>query len=345
MKVGIVGAGAVGTACMFAMALRGSAREIVLVNRTHERARGAVADLQYGTVLGPAVSLQAGHYDDLRGAVIVMITVGINEKTGGATDRGDPAGRLRLLGTNADIYRETIPRIVAAAPEAILLVLTDPPDPLADLSRRIAGHDRVLSSGTFLDSLRFRFHLGQKLGVDPKSVEAQVIGEHGTSQVYLWSTARIGGTPFVQPDAFRREVEHEVRYANISIIEGTGASQLGIGVAAARIAEMIGRDERAVVPIGSWQEAYGVTLSLPSRLGRDGVAEVLMPTLAEDEARALDQSAATLRRALRSIESGAGRIDDRKAALPRPPRPYPDMVDDTLDASFPASDPPSWAGR
>jgi L-lactate dehydrogenase len=288
------------------MALRGSARQIVLVNRTHERARGAVADLQYGTVLGPAVSVRAGSYEDLRGAAIVVITSGVNEQAGGATDRDDPAGRLRLLGTNADIYRDIVPSIVAAEPAAILLVVTDPPDPLADIARRIAGHDRGLSSGTFLDSLRFRFHLGQKLGVDPKSVEAQVIGEHGTSQVYLWSTARIAGTTFPQSDALRREIEHDVRYANISIIEGTGASQLGIGVAAARIVEMVGRDERAVVPIGSYQERYGVTLSLPSRLGRDGLPEVLMPTLVEDEARALDESAATLRRALRSIESRGG---------------------------------------
>ena len=311
--VGIVGAGAVGSECMFAMALRGSAREIVLVNRTHERARGAVADLQYGTVLGPAVSLRAGQYDDLRGAAIVMITAGVNEQAGGATDRNDPAGRLRLLGTNADVYREVVPAIVAAAPASLLLVVTDPPDPLADVARRLAGHDRVLSSGTFLDSLRFRFHLGRKLGVDPKSVEAQVVGEHGTSQVYLWSTARIAGTAFAQPDAFRREVEHDVRFANISIIEGTGASQLGIGVAAARIVEMIARDERAVVPIGSYHDGFGVTLSLPSRLGRDGAAEVLMPPLADDEARALEESAATLRRALQSIEPGGGEGDDRDA--------------------------------
>ena len=160
----------------------------------------------------------------------------------------------------------------------------------------------MLSSGTFLDSLRFRFHLGKKLGIDPKSVEAQVIGEHGTSQVYLWSTARVAGTVIAPDDAIRHEVENEVRYANISIIEGTGASQFGIGVVAARIAEMIGRNEDAVVPIGSYQESFGVTLSLPSRVGGDGVTKVLMPTLAEDEARALEESAATLRQALRSIE-------------------------------------------
>src|SRR5207302_11272672 len=127
MKVGIVGAGAVGTACMFAMTLRGSAREIVLVNRNYERAKGAVTDLQYGSVLAPAVSLRPGEYADLRGAAMVVITAGANEKSGDATDRNDPAGRLRLLGTNAAIYRNVIPRIAAAAPEALLLVVTDPP--------------------------------------------------------------------------------------------------------------------------------------------------------------------------------------------------------------------------
>ncbi len=302
MKVGIVGAGAVGTACMFALTLRGSVREIVLVNRNYERARGAVADLQYGAVLAPHVSLRAGDYDDLRGARIVMVTAGANEKKGGATDREDPAGRLRLLATNAAVYREIVPRIVAAAPDALLLVITDPPDPLADLARRISRHEHVLSTGTFLDSLRFRFHLAEKLGVDPKSVEAQVIGEHGTSQVYLWSTARVAGTAIAQDAIVRHQVENEVRYANISIIEGTGASQLGIGVVAARIVEMIGRIEDAVVPIGSFHERFGVTLSLPSRVGRQGVTRVLLPTLAEDEARALEESAATLRHALQSIE-------------------------------------------
>ena len=310
MKVGIVGAGAVGTACMFAMALRGSAREIVLVNRSYERARGAVTDLQYGSVLAPAVSLRAGEYADLRGAAMVVITAGANEKSGGATDRNDPAGRLRLLGTNAAIYRDVVSRIAAAAPEALLLVVTDPPDPLADLARRIAGHDRVLSSGTFLDSLRFRFHLGKRLGVDPASVEAQVIGEHGTSQVYLWSTARVAGTPVipallpegVRAESFRSDIENDVRYANINIIEGTGASQLGIGVVAARIVEIVARDEQVLVPIGSYHEKYGVTLSAPSRLGREGVASVLMPPLAVDEAQALEKSAAVLRGVLKSID-------------------------------------------
>jgi L-lactate dehydrogenase len=296
---------------MFAMALRGSAREIVLVNRNFERARGAVTDLQYGTFLAPATSLRAGKYADLRDAAIVVITAGANEKAGGATNREDAEGRLRLLGTNADVYRDIVPRITEAAPKALLLVVTDPPDPLADVARSIAGHDRVLSSGTFLDSLRFRFHLGKRLGVDPRSVHAQVVGEHGTSQVYLWSTASVAGTailPSMVPqgmtaDSFRREVENEVRYANINIIEGTGASQLGIGVVTARIVEIAVRDEQTVVPIGSYHENYGTTLSLPSQFGREGLTRVFMPALAAEETRALEKSAGALRDALQSIDS------------------------------------------
>jgi L-lactate dehydrogenase len=307
MKVGVVGAGEVGAACLHSLALRGSAAEVVLVNRTPERARGNVADLQYGALLGPPVRLSAGGYDDLAGCGVVVLTVGLNEREGGATDRNDPAGRLRLLAKNAAIYRDVVPRIVAVAREAILLVVTDPPDPLADVAREAAGHDRVLSSGTFLDSLRLRFHLGRRLGVDPRSVEAMVLGEHGTSQVYVWSSARVGGTPIASliPKAttagdFRAAVEHDVKFANIDIIEGTGASRLGIGVVVARIVEMIARDERSVIPVGSWQERHGVTLSLPSVVGRNGVERVLAPALSPEEERALEASAAALREARRS---------------------------------------------
>src|SRR5262249_1645247 len=142
-----------------------------------------------------------------------------NEKTGGATDRSDPAGRLRLLDTNASVYRDIVPRVVAVAPQALFLVVTDPPDPLADLARQLAGHERVLSTGTFLDSLRFRLHLAERLRVNPMYVEAQVVGEHGTSQVFLWSSARVAGTPISSlleqsgqtTEAFRQSVKQDVR--------------------------------------------------------------------------------------------------------------------------------------
>src|SRR5947199_2619661 len=134
MKIGLIGAGAVGSASLLSLVMRGPACEIVVVDRHQQRAKGIVADLQYGATLSPAVELHAGDYSDLADAVLVIITAGINEKTGGATDRNDPAGRLKLLQANADVYRAVVPRVVAVAPEALILVVTDPPDPLADLA-------------------------------------------------------------------------------------------------------------------------------------------------------------------------------------------------------------------
>jgi L-lactate dehydrogenase len=309
MKIGIVGTGSVGCACALAATLRGSAREIVLVNRTRKTAEAVATDIRYGVPLGRKVDITDGDYDDLEGTDLVLITAGVNEKTGGATDRSDPQGRLRLLDKNAQIYRDIVPRIVDVTPRAVLLVVTDPPDPLADISRDVRSKAIVLSAGTYLDSQRFRVHLGRHFGVDPAHVEAQVIGDHGTAQVFLWSSARIGEVPISSLlkrrgedlTELRRKVEKDVRYANITIIEGHDASQYGIGIVAARIAEMILTDERAVIPIGSFQKEFGVTLSLPSVVGRGGVIEVLRPDISEEEQAGLQNSADLLRAALERV--------------------------------------------
>jgi L-lactate dehydrogenase len=311
MKLGIIGTGNVGNAIALAAATRGSAREIVLVNRTRKVAKAVATDLRYGIPLGPRIDISDGDYDALSGAGVVLITSGVNEKTGGATDRSDVQGRLRLLEKNAAIYRDIVPKIVNVAPRAVLVAVTDPPDPLADVARNIAGHDRVLSTGTFLDSLRFRVHLGAHFGVDPVNVEAQVIGDHGTSQVFLWSSARIASVPLARLLQERREsladlrakVENDVRYANITIIEGHDASQYGIGIVSARIAEMVLRDERSAVPIGSFRQDYGVTLSLPSIVGRTGVISALPPELSPEEQNGLQKSADNLRKALECVGS------------------------------------------
>jgi L-lactate dehydrogenase len=211
-----------------------------------------------------------------------------------------------LLDKNAQIYRDIVPRIVNAAPRAVLLVVTDPPDPLADVARQTCPDAIVLSAGTYLDSQRFRVHLGKHFGVDPAHVEAQVIGDHGTAQVFLWSSARVGGVPIAMLlekrgetlADLREKVEREVRYANITIIEGHNASQYGIGIVAVRIAEMICNDGRAVIPVGSFQKQFGVTLSLPSVIGRDGVIEVLRPDMTDEERNGLQKSATILNEAL-----------------------------------------------
>jgi L-lactate dehydrogenase len=148
-----------------ATVMRGCASELVLVNRSRDRAKGMATDMGYGAPLSSTTRVTDGDYSDLAGAALVMITVGVNEKSGGATDRSDPQGRLRLLDKNAEVYRQVIPLINAAAPDAVLLVVTDPPDPLAFLTRELVRHERVLSTGTLLDSLRFRVHLGRKLKV------------------------------------------------------------------------------------------------------------------------------------------------------------------------------------
>lgn len=300
MKVGIVGAGAVGSACLLSVVMRGSAREVVLVNRNRKRAQGVVTDVQYGCVLFRPVTLRDGDYADLAGSSVVMTTAGVNEKTGGATDRNDPLGRLRLLQANAAIYQEIVPRIHRAAPEALILVVTDPPDALADVVRML-GHERVLSTGTFLDTLRFRFHLAQRVSVSPADVDAFVLGEHGVSSVFLWSAARVGGRKaldLLSSQPARQEIERDVRYANITIIEGIGASQYGIGMVSARITEMILRDERAVIPIGCYNPSFGVTLSLPSVVGLDGVQRIIEPEMSDVERQGLHRSADAIRAAL-----------------------------------------------
>jgi L-lactate dehydrogenase len=306
MKLGVVGTGSVGCAIALAAVTRGSARQIVLVNRTRKTAEAVATDIRYGTPLGQRVDISDGDYDALSGAGVILITAGVNEKTGGATDRNDPQGRLKLLDKNAAVYRDIVPKIARAAPDAVLVAVTDPPDPLADIAREAAGHERVLSAGTFLDSLRFRVHLGKHFGVDPAQVEAQVIGDHGTSQVFLWSSARIAGVPVTallqerheQLDDVRAQLERDVRYANITIIEGHDASQYGIGIVSARIAEIVLRDERAAIPIGSYQPVFGVTLSLPSIVGHAGVMSVLQPELSAEERQGLDKCAASLKAAL-----------------------------------------------
>jgi len=223
---------------------------------------------------------------------------------------GWAGGRLRLLDTNVAVHKSIVPQLHAVAPQALVLVVTDPPDPLADVVRML-GHERVLSTGTYLDSLRFRFHLARRLGVSPASVDAQIVGEHGTTEVFLWSSARIAGKPISEllertsgqnREEFRREIERQVRYANIAIIEGIGASQHGIGMACARIAEILLRNEPAVIPIASYNAEYRVTLSLPSLLGRNGVTGIIDPPMSDQEREALRRSADTLRSALARMQ-------------------------------------------
>src|SRR6201987_4750202 len=298
MKVGVVGMGGVGAATAMALLARARVSELTLVNRNRARATGVATDMRYGAPLAGPITITDGDYGDLAGAAAVIVTAGINEKAGGATDRSDPAGRLRLLGPNIEVYEGIVPPIVASAPDAVLVVATDPPDPLVDVARRLAGHERVMGTGTYLDSWRFRVHLAQRLGVSAASVDAYVVGEHGTSSVFLWSLVKVGGRSIAKIvaeraiafDEFRQAVERDVRYANITIIEGIGASQYGIGVVSARLTEMILRDERAVIPVGCYNSTFGVTLSLASVVGKHGVEHIIEAEMSLAEQQGLRRS-------------------------------------------------------
>jgi L-lactate dehydrogenase len=292
---------------------RGSTAELVLVNRHAELAQAVALDLSYGAPVSATCTVRAGGYADLSGAGIIVIAAGVNERSGGATDRSDPAGRLRLLQQNSDVLRAIVPPVVAAAPDAVILIATDPPDALADAARELAPNANVLSTGTWLDSLRLRTHLANAFGVNPRSVAADVLGEHGTSEVLHWSGATVAGVPWadlaaqrgIDPQGLRQRIENEVRFANINIIDVLGASQYGIGIVIARIIEVVLRDEKLVVPIGSYHAAHGVTYSLPSVLGAKGVEAVLTPRLDPQEQDALARSIATLQQARAKTSMGS----------------------------------------
>lgn len=325
MKVGIVGVGFVGTACAKAMLLRGSCHEIVLVDllEREPHTRGVRNDLSHGEPLCPGTRLTVGKYADLKDASVVIITAGINEKAGGAIDRIDPWGRQRLLPKNAAVYQEIIPQIIAQSADVPIVVVTDPPDSLADVAReevRKSGKKNpIVSAGTFLDTLRFRIQIAQQLNCSARSVDGYVIGEHGKTQVYAWSSVRIGGISIYElipprfPDVaeFKRVVEKNVIDANIDIIDATDASQHGIGIVSTRIVEAILRDECLVAPVGTWHKDFGVTLSLPSIIREGGVVEVLKrssPSTDQEskEEDSLRASAAYLAEALQRFRSKSG---------------------------------------
>ena len=327
MKVGIIGVGAVGAACAKAMLLRGSCHEIVLLDtevtkykddrtkkeRVVRRDEGVATDLSHGELLCPPMRICHGTYEHMADAAVIVMTAGINEREGRAISRDDTRGRLLLLPRNGALYNKIMPELIAAIePDVPILVVTDPPDPLADIARRHSPRNPIISAGTYLDTLRFRLQIGTRLECHPASVDAIVIGEHGTSQVYVWSSAQVGGKPVqdrakemgLDRDTFCAEVEEAVRYANINIIEGTGASQHGIGIVTARIVEAIIRDEGLVAPVGLVHEPrFDVTLSLPASIRRGGASKLPPPPLSDKEQELLDDSAAAIAQALADFDS------------------------------------------
>ena len=320
MKVGIVGVGAVGASALLSMTAREAADEIVLIDTDRGKVAGITADIQYGAFSKRPTCAVAGDYPDLHAADLVIVAAGLNEKAGGAADRTDPVGRMRLLGENAGVIREVIPKIVDAAPDAIVLIVTNPPEPLAELARRLTGRKTIFSVGTMIDTLRFRFHLAECLGVAVQDIIASVVGEHGNGRVLLWSTARVGPTLVTQMlasndlERVRAVVDRKVRDANIEIIEKIGASRYGIGTCCGRLAQALATDEETLFDLGSYIPEFGMTLAFPTLVRRGGFVRALIPEMDGAERKAVDACAVKLQDALRQLP---GRADPASVAALR----------------------------
>jgi L-lactate dehydrogenase len=301
-RVGIVGAGMVGSAAAYAIALTGTAGEIVLVDRNPARALAEAEDIAHATPFASATRVVSGDYDRLAGVDAVILAAGVNQQPGET--------RLALLGRNAAVFAEVIAEVRRVAPQALLLVATNPVDIMTEIATRLSGLPpaRVIGSGTILDTARFRSLLGAHLGIAPQSVHAYVLGEHGDSEVLAWSCARAGSVPIrsfaaqvgaaITADVVAR-IDDGVRRAAYRIIEGKGATWYGIGAGLARMVRAVARDEQAVMSVSirsrAVPEVGEVALSVPRVLGRAGVTAELMPDLDAAETAALARSARILR--------------------------------------------------
>ncbi len=295
----------VGAHAAYALVLMRSAREIVLVDMNQALAQAHAEDIRHATPFSAPVRIQAGEYPAIAGADVVLLCCGVGQKQGET--------RLQLLERNTAIFRSVLTGVMRHAPQALLVVASNPVDVMTAIVRKLSGlpEGRVLGSGTMLDSARFRTLIAEHLGVSPLSVHGYVLGEHGDSEVLAWSTVSISGIPLVSfaeqsgraiDAAVRQRIDEGVRRAAYRIIAGKGYTAQGIGAALARIVRVIRDDERAVHTLSGPVVIDGreVCLSLPRLLGRNGIGPALHPPLREDEAAALAASAAVLAEAMPS---------------------------------------------
>ncbi|MET0388350.1 MAG: L-lactate dehydrogenase [Polyangiales bacterium] len=301
MKVGIIGTGWVGSSVAISTLQSGIARELVLCDMRREIAEGEAMDLSHGAAFYPSVDVRAGDLDDMRDCDAVVIAAG---RSGGPTD-----SRLSLLRENSAIVGELARRLKQLC--GLLVIVTNPVDVLTQIALEASGlpAERVIGTGTMLDTARLRHAIGRELSVDPRSVHAQVVGEHGDSEVVLWSSAQVGGVPLRQWRGWKQTTElrlaSEVRRAAYEIIRRKGATNHAIGLVTANLLRWALRGERRVLNVSSSQHGAfgleGVALSLPTIVAAGGVAEVLEPQLDEYEAMAFQKSAGTLRAARDSL--------------------------------------------
>lgn len=306
-KIAVVGAGSVGAATAYAIMQSGLVNELVLVDIDHKKAEGEAMDLAHGASFVKPINIYAGDYSDCHDADIIVFTAGANQKPGET--------RLDLVDKNIKILQQCLPGIISMAGDAILLMVANPVDILTYAALKITGFspNRVIGSGTVLDSSRFKYIISEQCRVEPRNIHAYVVGEHGDTEVPLWSMANIAGIPVEEfccgqggPCLNREEVSSRVRRAGYEIIERKGATYYAIGLAVKRICESILRDENSILTVSGLLEGqYGiweVCLSLPSLVSREGRTRVLNLPLAPDEEKALLHSAQVLKSTLADLD-------------------------------------------
>lgn len=315
MKVGIIGAGNVGSTAAYALVMRGVGREIVLVDKNAERAAAEADDLRHAVPFANPLEITPGDYDELAGCRVVVLCAGVGQRPGET--------RLHLLQRNAEVFHEVVPQVLKHAPDAVLVVASNPVDVMTHLATRYAAEcgvpeERVLGSGTTLDTARFRSLVGAHCGVDPHHVHGYVVGEHGDSEVLTWSLLTVGGMPIEDfarlkniqfTDEIRMDIDGKVRRAAYSIISGKGATYYGIGSALARIVEVILHDQRSILTVCTTtpdvQGVRNVTVALPHLVGGTGAQQAFPLPLSEHEQLQLRKSAFVIRQAVDELDRGA----------------------------------------
>ena len=304
MKVAIIGTGFVGAATGYAMVLRNSCRELVLIDSNKAKADAEASDIQHATPVSHPVLVSSGTYDDLKGAKVVIITAGVNQRPG--------ENRLDLIGRNVEVFKSIVPNITSVEPNAVILVATNPVDLLTTMTERLSGlkPGQVIGSGTTLDTARFRALVSEHVGVDAHHVHGYVVGEHGDSEVVVWSSATVAGMPIsefcsetnvIWTDEIQRTITENIRTAAYQIIKGKGATYYGIGAVLASITERIIRNQRAILTVSATIKKYNVALSLPRLVGGNGIITEIGLSMNNKERTLLQSSADILSGALSKV--------------------------------------------
>ena len=308
-KAAMIGTGFVGSSSAFTLMQSGLFSEMILIDANGQRAEGEAMDIAHGLPFAHPMTIRAGTYDDITDAALIIITAGAGQKPGET--------RLDLVHKNVAIFKSIVPEIAKRNKEAVLLVVSNPVDILTYVTLKLSGYpeNRVLGSGTVLDTARLKYLLGEHLQVDSRSVHAVIIGEHGDSELAVWSGASISGVPLDHFCELRGHFDHEasdnrlyqeVRDSAYEIISRKGATYYGVAMAVSRIATSIVRDEHSVLPVSSMRHGtYGIEglcMSIPAVVGQQGVETVLDMPLSEEELQKLHRSAETLRGVIDTLE-------------------------------------------